>query len=169
MARILSIVAPEQFQHIEYLESKRALEEAGHRVFMASVVLKPTDKMGQTHRADLLVSDVNPNDYDAVLFVGGPGVYAYFDDPVILGMARSFFEAGKLTTAICAAPTILARAGLLNGKTATCFPSESKEIEKGGGIYSRNHVEEDGLLITGDGPASSHAFGKKIAEALSKI
>lgn len=166
MAKVLSIVAPEQFQQIEYLESRRALEEAGHEVIMASSVKKPTDKLGRTYNTDLLLTEISESDYDAILFVGGPGVYAFFDDPICLGLAKDFFNDDKPTAAICAAPTILARAGLIKGRKVTCFPSEVPELRKGGGVYTQSHVEHDGLLITADGPGSSYAFGQEVAKAL---
>ena len=111
MAKVLSVVAPEKFQQVEYLESKRALEEAGHQVITASTVKTPIDKLGKAHKADLLIEETRVEDFDAILFVGGPGVYEYFENDDVLDLARDFYNAGKPTTAICAAPTILARAG----------------------------------------------------------
>lgn len=169
MARILSIVAPEQFQQIEYLESKKALEEAGHQVLMASAIKAPTDKLGKAYTADLLLSEAKAKDFDVILFVGGPGSHAYFDDPVCHRLAREFYEAGKLTTAICAAPVILGRAGLLKGKKATCWPGQTLALKSCGVECTGNPVERDGLIITGDGPKSAYEFGKRIAEVLIEL
>lgn len=168
MAKVLSIIAPKEFQQIEYLESKRALEEAGHTVVTASTVKNPTDKLGHTHKTDQLLKDVKMQDYDAVLFVGGPGSHALFDNAECHRLAREFYEAGKFTTAICAAPAILGRAGLLKGKKATCWPEQVEDIERSGAKYVKNPVVKDGLIITADGPKSAYAFGQQIAKELEK-
>lgn len=169
MAKVLSIVAAQNFQQIEYLESKRALEERGHEVITASTHQIAFDKLDEGYKVDILLDEVMEDDFDAVLFVGGSGIRDHFDDADFHSIARAFYEAGKLTTAICAAPTILARAGLLKDKKATCFPSEIGELKKGGANHTSALVEQDGLIITANGPGSAYLFGQTIAEALSKI
>jgi len=166
MAKILSIIAPEGYQDIEYNDSKQVIEAAGHEVITASAVEEAHGKYGGVQKADVLLNEVDPEDYDAILFVGGPGSHDYFDDPVAHSLARAFLESDKLTTAICAAPSILANAGLLDGKKATCFESQAGNLKEKGAIYTGNPVEQDGLIITADGPSSATAFGEKIAEVL---
>ncbi len=166
MAKILSIIAPERFQDQEYADSKAALEAAGHTVTTASTQLDATGKLGATVTTDILLTDINPDDYDAIAFIGGPGVFAYFEDPAAHNLAKTFFTANKPTCAICAAPGILANAGLLEGKTATCWEGEGDHLKEKGANYTGNPVEQDGLIITADGPDSAKAFGEKIAENL---
>ena len=166
MAKVLSIVAPEKFQQIEYLGSKRALEEAGHEVITASTHQIAFDKSDEGYKVDILLDEVMEDDYDAVLFVGGPGIHEHFDDTDFHSIARAFYEAGKPTAAICAAPVILGRAGLLKGKRATCFSAQVQELKDLGANYTGSHVEQDGLIITADGPESAAAFGTLIAERL---
>lgn len=167
MAKILSIIAPKGYQDIEYNDSRKALESAGHTVITASTAEEAHGKYGGTQKVDVLLKDVSPHDYDAILFVGGPGSHNYFDDPRAHELAKTFFNLGKLTTAICAAPSILANAGLLEGVTATCFPAQANNLKSKGANYTGNPVEQDGLIITADGPNSATAFGEKIAETLS--
>lgn len=167
MARVLSIVAPENFQQVEYLESKRALEDKGHEVVTASTHQIAFDKLDHSYKVDILLDEVMEDDFDAVLFVGGPGSHAHFDDEDFHAVARAFFEAGKPTTAICAAPVILGRAGLLEGKKATCWSGQAEELRKTEADYTGAHVEKDGLIITADGPNSAYDFGLAIAEALN--
>jgi len=169
MAKVLSIIAPERFQQIEYLESKKALEEEGHVVVTASTHQIAFDKADHSYKVDILLDEVMEDDFDAVLFVGGPGIHPYFDDTDFHSIARAFYDAGKPTTAICAAPVVLARAGLLKGKTATCFPAQAEDLIHSGAEYTQQHVEKDGLIITADGPASAYDFGLAIAEALKTV
>ena len=113
-----------------------------------------------------MLKNVELDGFDAILFVGGPGVYDYFEDKTVLGLAKQFHKAGKIVSAICAAPTILANAGLLKGVKATCFPSQAAGLMEKGACYSDHPVVRDGLIITADGPATAEAFGKEIAKAL---
>lgn len=168
MAKILSIIAPERFQQVEYLESKKALEEGGHTVVTASTHQIAFDKSDHSYKVDILLDEVMEDDFDAVLFVGGPGVHAFFDDPDFHSIAHAFYDAGKLTTAICAAPVILARAGLLKGRKSTCFAAQKDDLVAAGAVYTGGHTEKDGLIITADGPDSAYQFGQVIAEVLTE-
>lgn len=166
MANVLCIVAPERFQQVEYLQSRRALEENGHHVVTASTHQIAFDKADHSYKMDILLDEIMEDDFDAVLFVGGPGIYEYFDDADFQSVARAFYGAGKLTTAICAAPSVLANAGLLEGKKATCFEGEAENLKAKGALYTGGHVEKDGLIITADGPESAYDLGVAIAEMI---
>ncbi|MBU0728070.1 DJ-1/PfpI family protein [Patescibacteria group bacterium] len=167
MAKILSIIAPEGFQDKEYGDSKTALLEAGHEVVTASTSIVAHGKFGSEVEVNLLIDDVSVDKYDAILFVGGPGSFEYFNDPVALKLAQDFYNAGKLTTAICAAPSILANAGLLSGRTVTCWEGEANNLKEKGANYTGKAVEKDGMIITADGPMSATAFGEAIADYFS--
>jgi len=166
MAKILSIVAPEGYQDREYEDSKKALEENGHTVLTASSVEEAKGKLGGKVKIDLLLKDAKAQDFDALAIIGGPGVYVYVENQDLISLAKDFFSANKPTCAICAAPLILAQAGLLEGKSATCWPGESETLKEKGAIYTGNPVEQDGLIITANGPESARAFGQKISENL---
>ncbi len=148
------------------MESKKALEEKGHEVVMSSTHQIAFDRADHSYKVDILLDEVMEDDFDAVLFVGGPGVQDCFDDEDFHAIARAFFDAKKLTTAICAAPVILCRAGLLKGKKATCWSGVSEDLKSAEADYTKKPVEIDGLIITGDGPDSAYDFGLAIAEAL---
>ena len=166
MAKILSVIAPQGYQGVEYGHSKEALEVAGHTVLTASTHKKATDKEGKSLQVDLLLKNVDLNGFDAILSVGGPGVYDYFEDAHVLGLAKKFYKAKKIVAAICAAPSILANAGLLKGVKATSFPSQAANLKAKGAHFTGHAVERDGQIITADGPANAKAFGEKISEAL---
>jgi protease I len=168
MANVLLIISPTDYQDKEYNDTKTALEEADHIVFTASTVEKAHGKLGGTAECDTLMYGINEGDYDAVAFIGGPGVFEYFEDEVAHSIAKDFYEAGKLTCAICAAPGILANTGLLDGKEATCWPGEEQHIQEKGAKYMATPVHRDGLIITGNGPAAAREFGKEIGKALNE-
>ncbi|MBN1961866.1 MAG: DJ-1/PfpI family protein [Deltaproteobacteria bacterium] len=114
------------------------------------------------------LNQIEVNDYDAVMFVGGPGCRQYFEDAKAHQIANAFQQAGKLLTAICSAPVTLARAGLLHNKNATVFPSDSDELVKGGANYHNEAVVVDGNLITGNGPQAAEAFANQVIAVLNK-
>lgn len=166
MNEVLIIIAPTNFQDLEYSESKKALEEAGFKTVTTSTEKTATGKFGSQITTDTLIKDIDPKDYSAISLIGGPGCYSYFNDKTIHSLAKTFYESGKIVAAICAAPSILANAGILNGKKATCFPSESSNLEEKGATYTGTPVEKDGQIITADGPTSAREYGKMIAESL---
>jgi protease I len=123
--------------------------------------------LGMQVKPDVLYTDVKADDCDAVVFVGGNGAQEYWQDPKAHGLAREADKAGKIVSAICIAPVTLANAGLLKGKEATVWPSESGQIEGKGARYRKAGVVRDGRIVTADGPESAAAFGTKLVEALS--
>ena len=75
------------------------------------------------------------------------------------------YEAGKPLAAICAAPLVYGRMGLLKGLKATCYPGFEENLE--GAEYTGALVQEDGQFITGKGPAAVFEFGFAIAARLA--
>jgi protease I len=166
--RAVMIIAFEGFRDEEYVEPKKVLEKAGIEVATASSKVGiAKGKLGMSVKVDLSLKEVNVPSYDAVIFVGGPGSYAYFDNPVAQGIAKDAVKEQKILAAICAASAILANAGVLKGVKAACFAGVSDQIKDKGAHYSPSGLEVDGKIITADGPAHAKQFGEKIVKALS--
>jgi protease I len=164
--KVLMVIAPIDFRDEEYFETRKVLEEFGNKITVANSTGQPSKSMfGKIVRPDKTIYDVNEKDFDAVVFVGGSGTKVYFDNQQALSLAKEFNKSGKVVAAICIAPTILVNADILNGKNATCFPSERDNINAVGS-YTGKPVEVDGKIITANGPLAAKEFGKKIAEAL---
>lgn len=167
MQQVLMVIAPAIFRDEEYAHPKAVLEGLGAHVTTASrAVGTCTGKLGMTAEATVAVADANADDYDAVVFVGGGGAEVFFDDAAAHTLARSALEGGKVVAAICIAPSILARAGLLNGVRATAFPSRQQDLEAHGALWTGVPVEVDGAIITANGPDAARDFGLAIADAL---
>lgn len=161
------MIAPDQFRDEEYVEPKEVLESRGAQVVTASVAPGPCrGKLGMMARADIALFEADPAGYDAVVFVGGGGSSVYFDDEDAHRLARALADAGKTVAAICIAPSTLARAGLLQGKRATAFPTQEADLEAHGATYTGAPVEVDGNIITANGPEAAKAFGEAIATAI---
>ncbi|MDD5021152.1 MAG: DJ-1/PfpI family protein [Endomicrobiaceae bacterium] len=168
MKKIVFVVAPQNFRDEEYIEPKEILETAGFQVITASTVVGEIyGKIKIRATSDILVKDINPNDYDAIFFIGGPGASIYFNDGFVHNLVKLFLNANKIVSAICIAPTILANAGILKGKNATVFRDGADNLIKGGANYTANSVEIDGNILTGDGPQSAKEFGETLVKLLS--
>ena len=165
--RILAVIAFERFRDEEYLVPREVFAQAGCTVTTCSTRLGAArGKLGAEVEVHVAFADVHAADYDAVVFVGGPGSKTLWDDPAAQQLARGFHDAGALVCAICSAPIILARAGLLDGRLATCFEGDRAELERGGASYTGGEVTLDGRFITGRGPAAADAFAHTIVERL---
>ncbi|MCX6694866.1 MAG: DJ-1/PfpI family protein [Candidatus Altiarchaeota archaeon] len=167
--KVLMVVAPRNFRDEELFTPKKILEDAGVKVSVASRgVNEATGAVGARVNVDVDVSQANAADYDAVVFIGGAGAAVYFNDPVVLKLAGESFSAGKLTAAICIAPSILANAGILQGRKATSFPSEKGNLVSKGATYVSQPVVEDGLIVTAVGPQAAGGFGRKLVGKLTR-
>ena len=102
--------------------------------------------------------------YDALVLPGGmPGAKNLGENPDVLTLVKSFFFAGKLTAAICAAPAeVLKKAEVTKGKKLTAYPSYATAFPEA--EYLAEDVVLDGNLLTSRGPATTFAFALKILE-----
>lgn len=170
MAQILFIVAPEKFRDEELFEPQKVLVSAGHTTTIASLTPGTCyGRCGGTVEAVIGLNQVNAEDFDAIVFVGGSGSHEYFDHPAAHLLCQRAVAAGKILAAICAAPSILAKAGVLQGHRVTCFADEEyyEILRTAGAERIDAPVVVDGRLVTADGPESAKAFGEAIAVALS--
>lgn len=120
---------------------------------------------GITIKPDILISKINIDNYDAIVFVGGGGAKEYFNDSIAHKIVKESIAKGKVLAAICIAPNILANAGVLKDKKPTCF--YPKNIIEKGAIYSGKTVEQDGKIITAEDPHVAQDFAKAIIAAVN--
>lgn len=165
MKKVLMVISPRLFQDFEYYIPRKKLEAEGFQIKIASKEVKEAiGGMGTKVQVDFDIKEVDPEDFDMVIFVGGPGARVYFKDKYALNIAKK----AKKVAAICIAPLILANAGVLKGKKATVFPVYSKNLEEFGAIYSKEEVVQDGNIITACGPEAVEQFADKIIKLLKK-
>lgn len=167
--KVVIIIAPKNFRDEELLVPRSLLEDAGAEVTVASTTTAVcTGMLGGEVRPHCLLQDIQPADYDAVILVGGQGAAVYFDDRAAHALVRTAVKEQKLVGAICIAPVILARAGVLEGRTATvCGREQKQELQRLGAKVTDRHVVCERLVITADGPAASQEFGQMLVRGLS--
>lgn len=167
MKKAALIIAEKNFRDEEYQVPKEVLLENGIDVVTASTTTSEcVGKLGMKVNPDVLVTDLDLDELDALIFIGGGGSEQYFEDETAHSLAQTAYDKGKVVGAICIAPVILANAGLLKGRTATVFPDGKDILESQGANYTGGTVEVDGRIITGNGPDAAHEFGKKLVELI---
>ena len=164
---VLMVIAMENFRDEELFVPAKLFEERDIKVTIASTVTsKVTGMLNGIAKPNILLENVKAKDYDAVIFVGGIGAQMYYNDKIAHQIAEDAVKQDKVLAAICIAPNILAKAGLLQGRKATCW--DSAILTENGAKYQRNSVVRDGKIITANGPQAAYEFGQTIIKAMTE-
>lgn len=164
---ILLILAAKDFSEDEYLNVKYVLERKGYNIFIASDSYSVcTGNRGMKVRPDVSFYNMNPSNFAALLIIGGDGIRKYRGNENALRIIRGFNDSRKVMGAICAAPLLLADAGVLNFKKVTCFDADRKEIEKKGIEFSEEPCVRDGKIITAQNPQAAGQFAETVIAAI---
>src|SRR5512135_2734463 len=114
---------------------------------------------------DTVIDSVRADDFDMIVLpVGQPGSDNLNADARVPKLIRQFSLKGKITAAICAAPYVLANAGVLAGKRVTSYPTYKDRL--GGGVYEEKSVVVDGNVLTSRGAGTALNFGLAIVEKI---
>lgn len=117
---------------------------------------------------DTTLDEALAEDYDMVVLPGGmPGAQHLKDDARVIGLIQKMAAAGRYTAAICAAPTVLAAAGVLSGKTVTGYPGFLEKMQLSDVTLSTAAVVRDGQVITSRGPGTAMDFALSLVEILA--
>ena len=147
-----------------------ALEEAGYEIVIASNTLNPlrAKDSDMTAQPDMLLKDVQVQDYDAIVFNCDNDISFGGGQPETNRIAQEAVEQDKVLAAICAAPMVLGYAGVVEGKRVTGEPSNTcRQLERTyGATCTNSDVEWDGLIITAQDRTSSEPFALTIIQAL---
>jgi protease I len=169
--KVLMIIAFRDFRDQEYFVPRKIFEDSKVEVKTAS------DKKGRAIGADggdvevdYLIPEVSVDEFDAIVFVGGPGALQHLDNENSYKLAKEAVEKGKILGAICISPVILAKAGILKGKKATVWTdftkSQAKILKENGAIFEEKDVVVDERIVTGNGPQAAEKFAKEIVNLL---
>ncbi len=155
-------------EEIEAVTIIDLLRRAGVNVVSAGLDDQPVcASRGTRLLADTTLDQALHQDFDMVVLPGGqPGTENLGNDPRISDLLNKMAASGKFTAAICAAPSILAKAGLLNGKRATGYPGVLELMQLQDVILKDQAVVTDGKLITSRGPGTAMDFALELIENL---
>ena len=116
---------------------------------------------------DTSADEISAADFDGVVIPGGYAPDLMRRYPSMVGLVKDLFEAGKVVGAICHAGWMLVSAGVLKGRTATCFFAIKDDLVNAGAEYVDREVVVDGNLITSRRPDDLPAFMRAIIATLS--
>jgi protein deglycase len=167
MKRVMLILSA-GFEELEAVAPIDLLRRAGVDVVTVSTGPELAVAGGRGIRilADRLLDDCLEERFDMVVVPGGPGVPDLRKDDRVLDLLRRVHAEGTPIGAICAAPLILADAGLLTDHTVTSYPGSKPELLGRVKAYSEERVVEDGGLITSRGAGTSEEFALRLISRL---
>ncbi len=168
MKKVMVLVA-EGFEEGETFETIDVLRRCGNDCDSVGLTQKQcTGCNGITVLTDFVLEEVDSNQYDMVVLPGGmPGAENLKNDQRVLEIVQKFNEEKKYVCAICAAPMVLAEAGISSGRTLTSYPSDKyRALFKNANYVDDQIVVRDGNLITSRGPATAFPFAYALAEVL---
>lgn len=163
----VSVLLADGFEEIEALTVVDLLRRA--QIFVSTVTINEEYMVHGSHgisvQADELFGEANFDDVDAVVLPGGmPGTLHLKEHEGVCALVKKFHEEDKYIAAICAAPTVFSKLGLLKGKKATCYPAMEEELE--GAFYMKIPVVKDGKIITSRGMGTAMDFGLELIQVL---
>lgn len=167
MKTVLMVVAPLNFRDEEYQIPRNIFDKQEIVVKIASWQYGTAKGINGTEvLVDYLINEVNVESFSAIVLIGGQGMADLIDDQEVQQLAIRFNEAGKIVSAICIAPAILAKAGLLANRQATVWSGAREVFINNKVFYTGKDVEVDGNFITADGPESAEKFAWQIVNSL---
>jgi protease I len=171
--KIVLIVAFRDFKDEEYFIPKEILERAGLEVITTSNSKGTAQGVsGGQVPIDVSLDELKIEDYEGIVFIGGPGALKNLDNQTSYRIAQETIEQDKVLGAICISPVILAKADLLQNKKATVWSSPLdrspvKILQENGADYQEDDLVVDGKIITGNGPGAAEEFGQAIVRLLT--
>jgi protease I len=170
----VAILTEEGFEQVELTSPKAALEAAGatvHVISPKSGKIKAWDKnnWGIEIEVDRKLSDVSPDEYDALVLPGGvlnPDKLRQNAEAV--AFVATFLEDGKPVAAICHGPQMLIETDMIYGRKLTSYPSLQTDLKNAGADWVDEEVVVDSGLVTSRRPADLSAFNKKMIEEIAE-
>jgi len=171
--KIAMIIAHQDFRDEElFIPRNIFLNEGGEVKIVSSKKEEALGSFGGVTDVDLTLEELNVADYDAIIFVGGSGAFNYIENNIVHKIIKEAVSKKKLLGAICIAPAILAKSGVLKGKRATVWSNKMdksavKILKENGAKYENKAVVSDRRIVTANGPSYARQFAERIIELLT--
>lgn len=168
MSKIIVFLA-DGFEDVEGITVIDYLRRADVIVDSVSVMddLEVTTKSNIKLSCDKHIDEINPDDYDGLYIPGGTkGAETLRDDDRVIEIIQKFNQEEKIIAAICAGPIVLNRAGVLEDKKATSFPSIKEDLDKIGNYIDDKILVTDGNITTSRGAATTVYLAMRLVEII---
>jgi protease I len=160
---ILIFLPANNFSEEEFLPVKRLFLKNGKELFITSDTFTVcSSEDGLKVGADTNFYNVNEKNFAAFVLIGGKGSRRYWENESLHRIARKFHDSGKVVGAICSTPVILARSGILDNTSATCWKEDKNELMKAGINYQERSVIAENKIVTADSPQSAVQFTETV-------
>ena len=165
MKKQIIIILANGHEEVESITQIDLLRRMGINVIIAGLGGKEIVGAHDVRITTDITVDQIPAQFDGVILPGGyPGTTNLAESERVTSIIQDAYHKGLLTGAICAAPFVLDRAGVLEGKKFTCYPGVEKKIKSG--QFVEEPVVQDGNIITSRGVGTAIPFALKIIEYL---
>lgn len=167
MARRVLVPLARGFEEIEAVAIIDVLRRGGLEVVVAALQAGPVQgSHGITLEPDTLLDEVDVASFDMLVLPGGPAHKILASDARVLDAVRELHRRGRHTTAICAAPVVLARAGVLSNVPVTSHPSVRDQLGDAD-VRDAPRVVRAGKVITSQGPGTAIEFALELVAELA--
>lgn len=165
----IAVLVEADYEDLELWYPAIRLKEAGAEVNIIGSGSSDAylGKHGFPVEVDMHIDQARAEDFDAVIIPGGWAPDRLRRYPAVLNFVKGIDEAGKVVAAICHGGWVPASAGILKGKTMTCFVAIKDDVINAGAKYIDQAVVVDGNLITSRTPDDLPDFCREIIKALS--
>lgn len=155
------------FEEIEAITIIDVLRRSGLEVVTVSIgddqMVKGAHNIAV--KADILFKNADYRQAEMIVLPGGmPGAKNLSEHEGLNAWIKKFFDEGRLIGAICAAPMVLGKLGILKGKKAVCYPGFEEYLS--GAVIKQEPVMVDGNIVTGRGPGVAMQFAYEIVRLL---
>lgn len=155
---VLIFLPAKDFNEQEYIVVTNKLLKSNYKVFVVSdSPFICVGSNGLKVKNDVQLYNVHEENFAGLILIGGKGTRNYWNNKNLHLVSSKFNNKRKVIGAICSAPIILAKAGILKNR-ATCFIDDKKELEREGIEYKNVNVYTEDKIVTGQNPISSEEF-----------
>jgi len=159
----LIFLPKKDFNEEEFTIVRKRLLKAGKQVFITSDDHSVcSGSKGMKVKSDTIFYNVNVNNFASFILIGGSGSRNYWKNESLHKIAKKFFDSKKIVAAICSSPIILAKAGILQNRKATCYSEDKMELINSGIDYQDKNVVVDGNIVTAVNSRSALQFAEAV-------
>jgi protease I len=145
---------------------QKKFEKENITITTASTQKNAISTKDQKKECQLISSIKTPDNYDAIILIGGPGTQKLFNNNILHKLINKFNNQNKLIGAICISPVILAKTGILKQRKATVYIDGKLELINNDAIFTDKDVVVDKNIITANGPKAAKKFAQTIIKKL---
>ena len=166
--KTVGILVEQDYQDLEVWYPLLRMKEAGHKVLVIGTGTAPSykGKFGYPISVDTTADKVHARDLDGLVIPGGWAPDFLRRHKAVTSLVKDCHDQGKVVAAICHAGWVLVSAGILKGRTITCFSAIKDDVEAAGATWVDREVQVEGNLITARKPDDLPAFCREILKAL---